>query len=443
MRDALAGEEERRLLHDFVNWRREVRSVEDLGAYRTQQRNLSLGNARPEPVTVAETTASAFRVARVPPLVGRPLLDGDEQPGAPPVVVLGYTLWQRHFDGRDDVVGKTVRLGRVVTTVVGVMPEGFAFPVNHRLWVPLQLRASGYAPLEGAGIRVFGRLSGDASQAQANAELAALVARAAATSPETYRHLRPRVLAYGGESPGDRSLLEDRRETPARPPGPRGRLHERRDADLRAHGDARGRAGPAARARGGPRANRRAALRRGARARVGRGDRRPGLRRPGAEVGDDAPTTRGRAGRRPSRSIRVKPATVLYAAALAVIGAAIFGMLPALKVARAQVDAPLRNAAAGRSTLRFGWAWTTAMIAQVALTVICLPPAMGISEEALRDRRIRERTRPRRTWPCRSAWTARRRRLPGRSRTKCSPGAWSGPTANSNDRSRGNRVSRR
>ena len=64
-------------------------------------------------------------------------------------------------------------------TLAGVVPEGFAFPVNHRLWVPLQLRASGYAPLEGAGIRVFGRLSGDATQAQANAELAAVVARAA------------------------------------------------------------------------------------------------------------------------------------------------------------------------------------------------------------------------------------------------------------------------
>jgi len=391
MRDALAGEEERRLLHDFVNWRREVRSVEDLGAYRTQQRNLSLGNARPEPVTVAETTASAFRVARVPPLVGRPLLDGDEQPGAPPVLVLGYTLWQRHFDGRDDVVGKTVRLGRVVTTVVGVMPEGFAFPVNHRLWVPLQLRASGYAPLEGAGIRVFGRLSGDASQAQANAELAALVARAAATSPETYRHLRPRVLAYGGESPGDRSLLE---------------IAVRHLPVLLVLVVACMNVGTLIYARTATREGE-LALRYALGA--GRG-RIVGqlfvealvLASVAAVVGlvsadwalkwGMTAYYSGQSGAVPFWvDPGVKPATVLYAAALAVIGAAIFGMLPAMKVARAQVDAPLRNAAAGRSTLRFGWAWTSAMIAQVALTVICLPPAMGISEEALRDRRIRER----------------------------------------------------
>jgi putative ABC transport system permease protein len=156
MRNSLASEDERRVLHDFLAWRRNVRSIEDLGAYRTLERNLILGDARPEPVTVAETTASAFRLVRVPPLVGRPLLDADEEPGAPPVVVLGYQVWQRRFGRRPDAIGRTIQLGRVTTTVVGVMPEGFAFPVNHGLWVPLQLRPSGYAPLEGPAIRVFG-----------------------------------------------------------------------------------------------------------------------------------------------------------------------------------------------------------------------------------------------------------------------------------------------
>ena len=90
MRDSAANQEERRILHDFLGWRRDVRSVEELGAYRTLQRNLVLGDARPEPVTIAEISASAFRITNVPPLMGRPLLESDEQPGAPPVVVIGY-----------------------------------------------------------------------------------------------------------------------------------------------------------------------------------------------------------------------------------------------------------------------------------------------------------------------------------------------------------------
>jgi hypothetical protein len=182
---------ERRVLHDLLNWRRDVRSVEELGAYRTLERNLILGDARPEEVVVAEITASAFRLVRVPPLLGRPLLDADEQPGAPPVAVLGYRVWQRRFGGRADAIGQTIQLGRSSPTVVGVMPEGFAFPVSHKLWVPLQLRPSGYAPLEGVAVQVFGRLAPGATRVQAHAEIAALTARAAASSPQTHQHLRP------------------------------------------------------------------------------------------------------------------------------------------------------------------------------------------------------------------------------------------------------------
>ena len=174
MRNPVASGDERRIAHDFLSWRRGLRSVEDLGAYRTLERNLILGDARAEPVKVAETTASAFQLARVPPLLGRPLLEADERPGAPPVVVVGYDVWQRRFDGSPDAIGRTVHVNRTMATVVGVMPEGFAFPINHRLWIPLQLQPSGYAPLEGPAIRVFGRLAPGFTQPEAYAEVVAL-----------------------------------------------------------------------------------------------------------------------------------------------------------------------------------------------------------------------------------------------------------------------------
>ena len=99
MRDSVNIQDERRILHDFLGWRRDVRTIEELGAYRTLERNLIRDGTRPEPVTVAEISASAFRLVRVPPLLGRPLLERDEPPGAPPVVVLGYTMWQGRFAG--------------------------------------------------------------------------------------------------------------------------------------------------------------------------------------------------------------------------------------------------------------------------------------------------------------------------------------------------------
>ena len=130
-RNILTNEPERSVTRDFLEWRREIRTIEDLGAYRTDTRNLVAGNAPPESIRMAELTAAAFVTARVPPLLGRGLLDADERPGAPGVVVLGYDVWQRLLGGRDDVVGSGVTLGEKPATVIGVMPEGFRYPVNH------------------------------------------------------------------------------------------------------------------------------------------------------------------------------------------------------------------------------------------------------------------------------------------------------------------------
>ena len=89
---------ELRVTRDFLEWRSEVRSVDGLGAYRTELRNLILANARPVLIRTAALTATAFRSARVT-LIGRRLLDADEKPGASGVVLLGYDVWQRSFDG--------------------------------------------------------------------------------------------------------------------------------------------------------------------------------------------------------------------------------------------------------------------------------------------------------------------------------------------------------
>ena len=391
MRNAQAGGDERRVLHDLMIWRRDVRSLEELGAYRTVERNLVLGDAPAESVTLAETSAAAFRLARVPPLLGRPLLDADEQAGAPQVIVLGYTVWQRHFSGRSDAIGRTIRLGGTPTTIVGVMPEGFAFPINHRLWIPLQLRPSGYAPLEGPSVRVYGRIVPGATQAQANAELATLAERAAAASPETHQHLRPRVLAYGGESPGDRSLLERVvRHLPILfvlivACANVGTLIYARTATREAEIAMRYALG-ASRARIVAQLFVEALVLAAMAAIVGLAVAHWALK---------WGVTAYYGGTTDTLPFWLNPGlkftTVIFATALTLASAAILGVLPALKVTGAHAQTQLRNLGTGGSTLRFGLFWTTAMIAQVALTVILLPPAMGISEEAVRDRIIRER----------------------------------------------------
>lgn len=194
--DAGASTVQPRVLHDFVTWRDELQSIVDLGAARTVERNLITREGLGEPVEVAEMTASGFRLTRVPPLLGRTLASADDVPGAPDVLVIGYDAWQRRFAGDPNVVGRSVQLNGVASTVVGVMPQGFAFPVSHQLWVPLRLSVLDYERGEGPALQVFGRLAPNATLDEANAEVTTLGQRAATQYPKTHQHLRPQVMRY-------------------------------------------------------------------------------------------------------------------------------------------------------------------------------------------------------------------------------------------------------
>ena len=194
--DGGANDQDRRSLHDFVTWRDELESVEDLGAFRTVGRNLIVPDGPTEPVGVAEMTASGFRVARVPPLLGRTLVEEDEREGALPVVVIGYDVWQTRFAGDPAIVGRDVRLGNTMHTVVGVMPEGFAFPINHSFWAPLQADPADYERRQGPEIYVFGRLAPGVTLEEAQAELTTIGQRTAAAFPETHGQLRPLIVPY-------------------------------------------------------------------------------------------------------------------------------------------------------------------------------------------------------------------------------------------------------
>ena len=384
--NTLTNAPEPRVVRDFLEWRRELRTIEDLGAYRADTRNLVLGNAAPEPIQMAELTAAAFRTARVPPLLGRALLDSDEIPGAPSVVVLGYDAWQRSLGGRQDVVGSVVKLGNTPATVIGVMPEGFAYPVNHDAWTPLSLRAS-YDALEGGAISVIGRLAPGVTRDQANAELRVLGERASAAHPATHAHLRPSARRLG-EAPDVPDLAQF-----ALTNLPVllvlmiacmsvGTLVYARTATREGEIAVRSALG-ASRARIIGQLFAEALVLASTAATVGllAADRalRWGMAGAFADEGG-APfwMTPG-----------LKLTTMLYAGGLAVASAAILSFLPALKVTRARVQPHLANLGTGGATLRFGRVWTGAMITQVALTAIGIPVAMEGAIEARRNLNIR------------------------------------------------------
>jgi putative ABC transport system permease protein len=194
--DASANRPELRATHDFVAWRGALSSVDDLFAYRTVTRNLVITEGLAEPVFTAEVTAAAFRVLRVPPLLGRTLVEADERAGAPVVAVIGYGLWKNRFQGDSAVIGRTVRITGAQATIVGVMPEGFSFPRVQELWAPLRIDVSGYERRQGMAIRILGRLAPGATLEQARAELTNLGRVAANENRRTHEHLRPQLFTF-------------------------------------------------------------------------------------------------------------------------------------------------------------------------------------------------------------------------------------------------------
>jgi putative ABC transport system permease protein len=125
--------------------------------------------------------------------LGRVLTEADEVSGAPSVAVLGHELWRTRFAGDPAILGREVRLGDTHATIVGVMPAGFRFPVDDQLWVPLPdlSREPGRDSLH-----VFGRLAPGVSLQEAQAEATTLIARTAAAFPALYANLTPQVLPY-------------------------------------------------------------------------------------------------------------------------------------------------------------------------------------------------------------------------------------------------------
>ena len=180
---------------DFEQWRAELTTIEDIGAFRTSRRYLMTADGARRLVAVAEMSASGFQLARIPPMLGRPLLDEDESAGAPPVVVIGFDVWQSTFGAGRDVVGQVVELDGESHTVVGVMPEDFGFPINHQYWTVL-----------GASddpVRVFGRLTLGAEYVTAQAEIEAIGIAQPDIVSASGQPLRPRVVPFV------RGILED------------------------------------------------------------------------------------------------------------------------------------------------------------------------------------------------------------------------------------------
>src|SRR5262245_26834493 len=381
--DTAASRVEPRVLHDFSIWRRSLKTVVELGAARVSERNVLTGEGRVESLRVAEITASAFPLTRVPPLLGRPLQPADELQGAQPVVILSYDVWQRQFLQDPAIIGRVVTVGRSARTVVGVMPPRFGFPRNQQVWVPLPIQDA--AAREGPAVQVFGRLADGASWQDAASELDVVSARFAAEEPTTHAKLRTRVRAFAGRTPGDPLRLEDFAvhaivllllgavsANVATLIFARTAMREPEIVVRHALG--------ASRARVIAQIVTEALVLALASAMLGLVAAQVAVRYAWARatqiVGEALPFW---------VDLRLEPITVAYVLMLALVAAVLIGLLPAMKATRASVHRGLQGVTSTGGTMKFGGIWSFIIGAQVAFTLLFVPAAVGIFTNTLDD----------------------------------------------------------
>src|SRR5829696_6990515 len=374
--DVAASHVESRVLHDFAIWRRSLKTVVELGAARVSERNLLTADGRVESLRVAEITASAFPLTRVLPLLGRPLQPTDEMQGAEPVAVLGYDVWQRQFLHDPAILGRVVTVGRTPRTVVGVMPPRFGFPRNQEVWVPLPVKNA--APREGPGVQVFGRLAGGASWQDAASELEVVSARFAADQPATHAQLRTRVRAFAGRTPGDPLRFEDLAihaivllllgavsANVATLIFARTAMREPEMVVRHALGASRARVIAQIVTEGLVLALAAAVLG----LVVAQTTVRYAWARASEITGDGLPFW---------VDLKLEPVTIAYALLLALVAAALIGLLPALKATGGSVLRGLQGVTSTGGTMKFGGIWSFIVGAQVACTLLFVPAAVGI-----------------------------------------------------------------
>ncbi len=126
----------------YFTYKRFARRLDDIGFYRTGNANIWTGGGAdtPERVTATWVTTSTIPLLQVTPILGRTFTEDDGRPNSATVVILSESLWRTRFRAGRDVIGKTLHVNSVPREIVGVMPDRFSFPTpDTRLWLPTRL----------------------------------------------------------------------------------------------------------------------------------------------------------------------------------------------------------------------------------------------------------------------------------------------------------------
>jgi putative ABC transport system permease protein len=184
---------------DVEDWRQTTSSFAEIGLFTSAILTIGDEGRAPEVFIGSFVSTNMFRVVEEPPLLGRDFVPGDEQAGAAPVVMLGYSVWVSRYGSDPSIVGRSVRVNFKPATVIGVMRPGFRFPLTDDMWLPVSAMPNLQRDKrEVRPFRACARLVAGVSIAHAQAELAAVAERLSREYPATNRTFRMALLPFTG-----------------------------------------------------------------------------------------------------------------------------------------------------------------------------------------------------------------------------------------------------
>ena len=180
---------------DFVDWRSSSKSLRSMSAGRTRDINVNDADGVPSRFHRAEITANLFSMVGQKPVLGRDFTAEDEKPGSPAVVILGDQIWHTRYGASRSVLGRVIRVNDVPSTVIGVMRADFRFPEDADMWTPL-IPSPDDKKRQNRGLGVFAQLAPGATEKSANTEMHGIASNLATAYPDTNQGVMALVQTY-------------------------------------------------------------------------------------------------------------------------------------------------------------------------------------------------------------------------------------------------------
>ena len=190
---------------NFLDWKARNHVFGDLAAQRGDLYALT-GDGEPEQVEGSPVTYNLFPLLGVSPILGRNFSKDEDRPGGGFVVLISYRLWQQRYGADPAMVGRDIVLDSTKCRVIGVMPRGFLFPRDSDIWIPMALSREAWAQRGNHYLHAFARLRPGVTLADAQRDMAGIMAQLAREYPETNTNVGAAVVGLRDQMLGKLDL---------------------------------------------------------------------------------------------------------------------------------------------------------------------------------------------------------------------------------------------